>query len=407
VNPNAQTPQAAPPGHLPTLIACFAHFDLCFMLWVLIGALSAFIFDGTGVDAALKGLLVGSPILTGSLLRVPLGILSDRIGGKRMGLGLLLFLTLPLSLAWLAATSFSALLAVSLMLGTAGSSFAIVLPLASRWYPRERQGLVMGIAAAGNSGTVIANVFAPRIATAMGWHAVFGLALIPLAIVIALFAVMAREAPAQAARTRAGYVATLVHADTWWFCVFYAITFGGYAGLSSYLPVFLKDQYAMAPVAAGSLTAAAALAGSLSRPLGGYVADRIGGVRVLQWLLCGIAASYALLAIAPSLAIVAPVAILGMMCLGLGNGVVFQLVPLRFSREIGAVTGIVGAVGGVGGFLLPTLMGAIKSATGGYSPAFLILAACATGAAILLVNLQGETRRNSWRLKAQDARLTA
>jgi MFS transporter, NNP family, nitrate/nitrite transporter len=400
VHSTAQNAPLAPQGHLPTLIACFAHFDLCFMLWVLVGALSAFIFDNGGVDAALKGLLVGAPILTGSLLRVPLGILSDRIGGKRMGLGLLLFLAVPLSFAWLAAGSFSSLLAVSLMLGTAGSSFAIVLPLASRWYPRERQGLVMGIAAAGNSGTVIANIFAPRIATAMGWHAVFGLALIPLAVVIVLFAWLARESPAPVPATRAEYVATMVHADTWWFCVFYAITFGGYAGLSSYLPVFLKEQFAMAPIAAGSLTAAAALAGSLSRPLGGYVADRIGGVRVLQWLLCGIAAAYTSLAMAPSLAVAAAAAILGMMCLGLGNGVVFQLVPLRFPREIGAVTGIVGAVGGVGGFVLPTLLGAIKGATGGYSPAFLILAACAASAVVVLMNLQGESRANSWRMVA-------
>ncbi len=391
----------APKGHLPTLLACFAHFDLCFMLWVLIGALSAFIFDGGGVQAATKGLLIGTPILMGSLLRVPLGILSDRIGGKKMGLGLLLFLIVPLSFAWLAAHSFSALLAVSLMLGTAGSSFAIVLPLASRWYPRERQGLVMGIAAAGNSGTVIANIFAPRIANVYGWHNVFGLALIPLAVVIVLFAVMAKEAPAPAVpRTRTDYIASLTHADTWWFCVFYCITFGGYAGLSSYLPVFLKDQFALTPVSAGSLTAAAALAGSMARPLGGYVADRIGGVKVLQWLLVGIAAAYSMLAFMPTVQTVAPVAILGMMCLGLGNGVVFQLVPLRFSRDIGSVTGIVGAVGGVGGFLLPTLMGAIKGATGGYAPAFLILSACAGASAWLLMSLQGESRENSWSLAA-------
>src|SRR5262249_5307231 len=156
---------------------------LCFMLWVLIGALSAFIFDGTGVDAGMKGLLIGTPILVGSVLRVPLGILSDRVGGRLMGLGLLLFLFVPLGVAWLAADSLSAMVLVSLLLGTAGSSFAIVLPLASRWYPKEQQGLVMGIAAAGNSGTVIANIFAPRLANAFGWHNVFGLALIPLAVV--------------------------------------------------------------------------------------------------------------------------------------------------------------------------------------------------------------------------------
>ena len=155
---------AEPEGHTPTLIACFLHFDVCFMLWVLIGALGPFVFDGTHVQAGLKGLLIGVPILTGSLLRVPLGVLSDRYGGRHVALALLVFLFAPLSLAWLAPSGLGTLLPVSLMLGSAGASFAVVLPLASRWYPAERQGLVMGIAAAGNSGTVIANMFAPRLA---------------------------------------------------------------------------------------------------------------------------------------------------------------------------------------------------------------------------------------------------
>jgi MFS transporter, NNP family, nitrate/nitrite transporter len=140
-------------GHLPTLIACFLHFDLSFMLWVLLGALGVFAASAAGLNVAQKGLMVAVPILSGSLLRIPLGILSDRIGGRRAGMALLAFLFVPLSLGWLWASSFSSLLAVGLTLGVGGASFAVALPLASRWYPPERQGLAMGIAAAGNSGT--------------------------------------------------------------------------------------------------------------------------------------------------------------------------------------------------------------------------------------------------------------
>ncbi len=390
--------ESVPDGHAPTLFACFAHFDVCFMLWVLVGALGAFIFDGTTVDAGLKGLVVGLPVLTGSLLRIPLGMLSDRIGGRRVGLALLCFLFLPLSLAWLAPSTLTTLLLTGLTLGTAGASFAIVLPLASRWYSAERQGLVMGIAAAGNSGTVIANLLAPRIAAVWGWQNVFGLALIPLGLVLVLFFVLAKDAPRRApAKSPREYLAAVAHSDTAWFCFFYSVTFGGYVGLSSFLPVFLRDQYAIAPVTAGSITAAAALAGSLSRPLGGYVADRFGGAPVLQKLFIAIAFAYAAIATLPALRVTTPVVVLTMMCLGLGNGVVFQLVPQRFSREIGSITGVVGAIGGVGGFLLPTLLGAVKQNTASYAPAFLTLAVVAAGAALTLRALQHPSRQGSWR----------
>lgn len=391
-----------PSGHTPTLFACFAHFDVCFMLWVLIGALGAFIFDGTGVDAAMKGLVIGVPILTGSLLRVPLGLISDRVGGRRVGLALLLFLAGPLTIGWLSPTTLPMLLLTGLTLGVAGASFAVVLPLASRWYPAERQGLVMGIAAAGNSGTVLANIFAPRLATAFGWHQVFGMALLPLAIVTVLFWLLAKDAPGSTtARPVREYLRAVAHADTAWFCLFYSITFGGYVGLSSFLPVFLRDQLSMAPVAAGTLTAAAAFAGSFSRPLGGYVADRFTGARVLQVLMAAIALAYAAFASLPSLGLVAPLVLGTMVCLGLGNGVVFQLVPQRFKREIGSITGVVGAIGGVGGFLLPTLLGTVRQATGSYAPAFMVLALPAIGASVCLYLLQRPQRSGSWQVNLE------
>lgn len=380
-----------PKGHLPTLVACFLHFDVCFMLWVLIGALGPFVFDGSQVQAGLKGLLIGIPILTGSLLRVPLGMLSDRFGGRRVALALLAFLYAPLGLAWLAPAGLWSLVPVSFMLGTAGASFAVVLPLASRWYPADRQGLVMGIAAAGNSGTVLANIFAPRLASIVGWQNVFGLALVPLTLALVLFVLLAREAPATGpAKSGGAYLAAAAQPDALWLCAYYCVTFGGYVGLSSFLPVFLHDQFGLTPVTAGSVTAAAAFAGSFARPLGGYVADRIGGVTMLQALFVAIGISYLAVASATTISMAAPAIMLTMIGLGLGNGVVFQIVPQRFPREIGIITGLVGAAGGIGGFLLPTVLGAVKQAAGAFAPAFVLLAACAFAAAVALRTRQAQ-----------------
>ena len=368
-------------GHAPTLLACFLHFDLSFMLWVLLGALGVFAAESLGLSPAQKGLMVATPILGGSVMRVPIGLLSDRVGAKRTGMALLAFLFLPLGLGWLWASSFSAVLAVGLMLGTAGASFAVALPLASRWYPPEKQGLAMGIAAAGNSGTVISNLLAPKLATLVGWHAVFALAMIPLAVVLFAFSLLAREAPREPfVQDR---LSVLRQKDLYWFCGFYSITFGGYVGLCSFLPLFFRDQYGVSPLTAGHLTALAAFAGSLFRPVGGYLADRIGGGLLLMMVLVGAGAVYGVAAWLPEQSTMVALLVVGMVCLGMGNGAVFQMVPQRFARRIGAATGIIGAVGGLGGFFLPTMLGAVKQRTGSFSAGLMILgvgAICAAAA---------------------------
>jgi NNP family nitrate/nitrite transporter-like MFS transporter len=361
-------------GHTPTLIACFLHFDLSFMLWVLLGALGAIIAKDLHFNAAQKGWLVAVPILGGSLARVPMGVLADRYGGRRVGLAMLALLYVPLIGGALYGRGLPSLLAVGALLGTAGASFSVALPLASRWYPPERQGLVMGIAAAGNSGTVIANLTAPLLARFLGWHGVLAVATIPLTLVIIAFAIMAKDAPSPAAKTRVDFAGVLRQPDLWWFCLFYSVTFGGYVGLSGFLPVFFVDQYTVTPVIAGYLTAGAACAGSLSRPFGGWVADRIGAVRMLTTIFASVAVLYLVAATLPGLARAEMVFVLAMIAVGMGNGAVFQLVPQRFRHEIGVVTGIIGALGGIGGFFLPTLLGTIKQRYGSFSAGFVILA---------------------------------
>ena len=372
-------------GHTPTLLACFLQFDLSFMLWVMLGALGVFIAESLKLNASQKALLVAIPILSGSLLRIPLGLLSDRIGGKIVGAGILVFLFIPLSVGYFSGESLSALIAAGLMLGVAGASFAVALPLASRWYPPEKQGLAMGIAAAGNSGTIITNLLAPRLATAYGWHNVFLLAMIPLVVVLIAFVLMAKESPNQTkGQPFSKYLKIMKTADLWWFCLLYSVTFGGFVGLSSFLPLFFRDQYHVTPIQAGYITALVAFVGSGIRPIGGWLADKVGGVKLLSFVLFGVSFAYLCASLLLGLNVMVPILMAGMACLGIGNGAIFQIVPQRFREEIGLATGVVGAIGGVGGFLLPMLLGNFKQAFGTFSSGFMVLGGLALTAAVVI-----------------------
>jgi len=356
------------------------------MVWVMLGALGVFISEEFGLSATEKGMMVAVPLPGGSLLRIPLGILTDRFGGKKTALAGQLATMVPLILGWKFADSMSQIYAVGLLLGVAGGSFAIALPLASRWYPPRHQGLAMGIVGAGNSGTVLAAFFAPRLAKAFGWHAVFGLALIPMILMLLIFLALAKDSPTHPEPKKLSkYFKPMKTKDAWLFNLFYSITFGGFVGLTSFLPIFFHDQYGQGKVMAGNLTALCAFAGSFVRPVGGYLADRFGGVKVLSsvYALVGILA----LAIAslPPLYITVTGFFLIMLSLGSGNGSVFQLVPLRFKNEVGVITGLVGAFGGLGGFFLPNILGSLKDITGAYSSGFMVFALIALSSTLVLL----------------------
>jgi NNP family nitrate/nitrite transporter-like MFS transporter len=379
-------------GHTPSLVAALLHFDVSFMVWVLLGALGATIGKDLGLSPLQKGLMVAVPPLSGSMFRLILGPLVDRLGARRTGLASLGLTLVPLAWGWLAAGTFVEVLGLGLLLGIAGSSFVIALPLASRWYPPEKQGLAMGIAGTGNSGTLIAALAAPRVAAHVGWHATFGLAAIPVVLVWVLFAVMAKEPPPVAAPADGpapGARGLLAEADARWLCGLYMVTFGGFVGLASYLPLFFVDRFDLSLVTAGSLTALCASAGSFLRPLGGLLADRLGGARVLGTILALIAGMSGLLGLLPGLAatVVLLWAVLG--GFGVGNGAVFQLVGRRFPSRVGAMTGLVGAAGGFGGFLLPFGFGALRGSTGTFALGFLVVAAVTASAALVV------TRRTS------------
>lgn len=378
-------------GHLPTLFSAFLYFDVSFMIWVLLGALGNYVATDLGLNPAQKGLMTAVPLLGGSILRLVFGQLTDQIGPKKTGcLGLAATL-LPLLGGWLWADSIGKVLCLGLLLGVAGASFAAALPLASRWYPAKDQGLAMGIAGAGNSGTVFATFFAPRLAEAWGWHAVFGLAILPLALAAVVFITLAKEAPGTK-KTGQGteFLALLKERDIYLFSVFYAVTFGGFVGLASFLSILLRDQYGVSKVTAGDLTALCVMAGSFLRPVGGLLADRLGGIRVLV-ILYGMVAILALcIAQLPALGIAVALLFLLMACLGIGNGSVFQLVPQRFGQHVGVATGILGAAGGLGGFFLPTLLGSLKQMSGSYASGLMALSGLAVVALVILAIAQSD-----------------
>src|SRR5579883_3477564 len=268
-------------GHLPTLISCFLYFDLSFAVWVLLGPLAVLIAADLHLDAGQKGLMVAVPVLAGAGLRFLNGILVGQWKPRLTGIVMQLVVIAGLLTAWLTGIhSFSQILLLGVILGVAGASFAIALPMVSYWYPPEHQGTALGLAGAGNSGTVFASLFAPALAVAIGWRNGLGLAALPLTAVFLLFALVAKNSPQNPPRKKiADYARLLKQGDCWWLMFFYGVSFGGFVGLSSFLPIYFHDQYKLSPVTAGYYTAACVFAGSFARPLGGYLADRIGGTR--------------------------------------------------------------------------------------------------------------------------------
>ncbi|MDD5034667.1 MAG: MFS transporter [Methylococcaceae bacterium] len=388
-------------GHWPTLISAFLYFDVSFMVWVMLGPLSLYITKELGLPVEEKFTIVAIPILCGAIMRIPLGMLADHCGPKLTGM--LAQLTVILGMVYVFVFGLHSKLeleALGLVLGVAGASFSVALPQASRWYPPQYQGVVMGIAGAGNMGVVLDSMIVPVLAEKFGWQAVFGFLLIPLLLVLLFYGFMVKDAPEK--RTPVSwrnYAKLLQDADSWWFMFFYSITFGGFVGLGNALPLYFSNWYHVSGIAAGLMVAMVVFAGSMFRPVGGYLADRIGGVRSLQILFVLVSLCYACIAFMPegpaaeagqvaqakvsgwgllTMPAIAWVStaifFFGTMALGMGNGSVFQLVPLRFRGEIGVMTGLVGAAGGVGGFFLAKSLGVSWAAYHSFGPGFSVFA---------------------------------
>ena len=366
-----------PAGSGRALILATMSFALSFAAWGLVGGLAPVFAGLYGLTASQTALLVAVPVLLGSLARLPMGMLTDRFGGRVVFTALLLVSAVA---AWLvpATRSYRSLLVAAFLIGLAGSSFAVGAAFVSRWTPAARQGTALGVYGLGTMGQSLAVFAGPVAAAALGWPAVFHGTAVLLVIWAIVFVSLARN-PVDAARPAgvSAMVAVLRRSPAAWLLGgFYFLTFGGFVAFSIYLPTLLKAQFGLMPADAGFRAAGFVVLATLMRPVGGWLADRIGGAQVLSWVFGGVAL-FALLLMWPSMLPFTVGALACAMLLGLGNGAVFKLVPEHFPRDTGTVTGLVGALGGLGGFFPPLLLGVFRDRLGIIWPGFVLLSATA------------------------------
>ena len=359
-------------GHLPTLLTALLYFDFCFAVWVLNGAMAPFISAEFKLDDVDKGFMVSVPVLAGALMRFPLGILSQYIGRKNAAQVEMGTIVLALSGGYFFVDSYAGVIAMGVALGIAGASFGVALSLGSGWFPPKYKGLAMGIAGAGNSGAVLAVLFAPPLAEAHGWRTVYGLAVLPMLLAMALLQIFAKEPPDREHKSLKDYLKILVDRDAWVFNLMYMVTFGGYIGLTSFLPTLFHDQYGIPKKSVGSYAAIMIVAPSVLRVLGGWMADKVGGLRLLRDLVIAIIVLTGLAALMPSSPwVMVAVLVTCFAAMGAGNGAVFQLVPLRFKTTTAVAGSLVGEIGALAGGFLPNAMGIGRKTTGSFAPGFL------------------------------------
>ena len=393
-------------GHAPTLFASFLYFDFTFAIWVLNGAMAPFISEAFHLDAAQKGFMVSVPIIAGALMRFPLGVLSQYIGRKNAAMVEMGLIIVALLYGYAFVDSHDQVLAMGVLLGIAGGSFGVALSLGSGWFPPKYTGLAMGIAGAGNSGTVLAVLFAPPLAMKYGWTTVYGLAAATMLLPMAVMWFAAKEPPdREAHQTFRDHIACLFEKDGWAFSLIYAITFGGFIGLASFLPTYFYDQFKVTKVQAGQLTMLATLMGSAVRVVGGYVSDRVGGINTLSGVLIGVVVTLVLCGLAgQSLTITTLLFMLCFAALGAGNGALFQLVPLRWPLATAVAGSMIGEIGALGGGFIPNAMGQSKQLTGTYLWGFVAFAALAAAMLVMLRFVQIRWTR-TWAEKGGRARI--
>ena len=412
-------------GDWKTLLAAFLYFDFSFMVWTMLGPLSTEIAESLAIGgfimtAGQKATLLSIPILAGALLRILLGFGVDKFGPKKTALVSQSIVISVLFYAFFrgASITYNELLIVAVGLGFAGASFAVALPQAGQWYPPKLQGVVLGIAGAGNIGVVIDFMFAPKIAELWGWEAVFLVGAVLSTIIFITYMFMAKDAPKEIYTPRPkklkDYGKLLKDKDTWWFSLFYAVSFGGFVGFAGYMKVYLMNTYQAdmsafgidvfneenVKVIAGYFGALCIFAGAILRPVGGAIADKLGGIKSL-YIFFGLVSLLAILNATVTLPFWFAILVLFLIManLGMANGAVFQLVPQRFGKDIGIMTGLIGAAGGIGGTALIKTLGWSKGAFDGYAAGFMIFATVVL-IALIGISLVKTRWRTTWGVAA-------
>ncbi len=395
-------------GHAPTLFAAFLYFSFSCGIWVLNGAMAPFISETYQLTPAQKGLMLSIPILAGALMRFPLGVLAQYIGRKNATLVEMGLIAVAMMFGLFFVSSFNDLLAMGVLLGIAGASFGVALSLGSGSFPPQHKGLAMGLVGAGNVGTAVSVLLAPPLAQWLGWQAVYGVAAVAILIPMAVMVVFAQE-PSDLDKhaTFREHIACLFERDGWVFSLIYAVTFGGFIGLTTFLPSYYFDQFGVSKVQAGQLTMLAAFMGAALRVVGGWLSDRWGGVNTLTVVLLVVSGSLMLTGL--STGSLTATTLLLMLCfaaLGAGNGALFQLVPLRWPLSTAVAGSMIGEIGALGGGLVPSSMGVAKQYLGSYSWGFFLFAALSLVVLAVMRVMQIRWTR-TWAEKGGRARVQA
>ncbi|MFZ5526474.1 MAG: MFS transporter [Pseudomonadota bacterium] len=395
-------------GHGPTLFASFLYFAFSCCIWVLNGAMAPFITEEFNLTPAQKGLMLSIPIFAGALMRFPLGLLAQYIGRKKATLVEMALIAVAMLYGYFAVKSFNDLLAMGVLLGIAGASFGVALSLGSGWFPPRHKGLAMGLVGAGNVGTAVSVLIAPPLAQAFGWQTVYGLAALAICLPMIVMIVFAKEPPdVDSHASFREHIACLFEKDGWAFSLIYGITFGGFIGLTTFLPTYYYDQFHVSKVEAGQLTMLAAFMGAALRIFGGWMSDRWGGINMLTGVLVIVVVT--LVACGGVSESLAATTLLFMVCfaaLGAGNGALFQLVPLRWPASTAVAGSMIGEIGALGGGLVPNAMGLSKQYFGSYFYGFLLFAVLAVAVLLMMRVMQIRWTR-TWAEKGGRARVMA
>ena len=361
-------------GNAPQLTLGTGAFAVCFAVFGSVSAMMPILKKMMHLDPLQVSIALALPVLLGSLGRIPLGMLTDRVGGRLIfGLVMACSIIPAFAMGWV--HTYPALLVFGFLIGIALASFSVGVAFVSRWYPPEKQGTALGIYGAGNAGQSLAAFGAPVIVAWLGYRWGFWLFGTLTFAWLLLWLAFAKNAPVAARpKSFAETVAPLKESKSWILSLYYFLTFGGFVAMSVYLPTFLTDMFKLTPVDAGLRTAGFVLSATALRPVGGMLADRFGGEKILMFVF-PLTAVMAIFMAGSSSIILFTIGALGMAAaIGLGNGAVFKLVPQFFPKTVGSVTGLVGAAGGLGGFFPPLVLGIVRKQTGNFSIGFALLA---------------------------------
>jgi NNP family nitrate/nitrite transporter-like MFS transporter len=371
MNPS-QARAAQPQGNSLQLTLATGAFAVCFAMFGSVSAMMPVLKSRLSLSPVQVSVALALPVLLGSLGRIPLGMLTDRYGGRRVFTLVMLGSILPVvALGWV--QTYGQLLVAAFGVGLALASFSVGAGFVSGWFPPQRQGFALGVYGAGNIGQSLAAFGAPLIVAGMGYRWGFWVFALLTAIWVVVYGLFARNAPRQGPpKSLKQILQPLSNRMSWVLSLYYFLTFGGFVAMAVYLPTLLTDLFALTPKDAGFRTAGFVLLATLMRPIGGTLADKVGGQRILAWVF----PFTGLMAVLLSFTQIVPFTIgaLGMAAaIGLGNGAVFKLVPEFFPQSVGIVTGLVGAAGGLGGFFPPLLLGLIRQTTGTFVLGFIAL----------------------------------